>query len=100
MDELAFFDGKTCVYHDNAYFIYAYDDPARTEAPGTHFKITEAAAQSFLTYLNSITRRVNYGSPAATIFREEYRTLNDRPIAERLKIIQSKVSIYLSEQFG
>ena len=100
MDELAFFDGKTCVYEDNAYFIYADDDPALADVPGTHFKISESAAQSFLTYLNSITRRVNYGTPAASIFREEYRVLSDRPIAERLKIIQSKVSIYLSEQFG
>ncbi len=100
LDELAFFDGKTCVYEDNTYFIYADDDPALADAPGTHFKINANAAQSFIAYLDSITRRVNYGTPAASIFREEYRTLSDRPIAERLKIIQSKVSIYLSEQFG
>ncbi len=98
MDELAFFEGKTLVYEDNAYFIYADDDPALATAPGWHFKITEGAADAFVSYLDSITRRVNYGSPVATIFREEYRAMADRPIADRLKIIQSKVSIYLSEQ--
>ena len=100
MDELAFFDGKTLVYEDNAYFIYADDDPALADAVGWHFKITEEMAQSFIAYLDSITRRVNYGSPAASMFREEYRVMADRPIADRLKIIQSKVSIYLSEQMG
>lgn len=100
MDELAFYEGKTLVYEDNAYFIYADDDPALADAAGTHFKITEGTADAFVSYLNSVTRRVNYGSPAATIFHEEYRTMADRPIADRLKIIQSKVSIYLSEQMG
>ena len=100
MDELAFYADKTLVYEDNAYYIYANDDPALTDAPGWHFKITEGAADAFVSYLDSITRRVNYGSPAATIFREEYRAMADRPIADRLKIIQSKVSIYLSEQMG
>ena len=98
MKELSFLADKTCVYEDNAYFIYADDDPALENAAGTHFKITESAAQSFVSYLDSITRRVNYGSPAASIFLEEYRVMADRPIADRLKIIQSKVSIYLSEQ--
>ncbi|MBE6658540.1 MAG: extracellular solute-binding protein [Ruminococcaceae bacterium] len=100
MEELAFYEDKTLVYEDNAYYIYADDDPALAEAVGTHFKITDAAADAFISYLDSVTRRVNYGSPAATIFREEYRAMADRPIAERLKIIQSKVSLYLSEQFG
>lgn len=100
MEELAFYEGKTLVYEDNAYFIYADDDPALADAVGTHFKITDAAADAFISYLDSIVRRVNYGSPAATIFREEYRAMADRPISERLKIIQSKVSLYLSEQFG
>ncbi len=98
MEELTFYEGKTLVYEDNAYYIYADDDPALADAPGWHFKIGEVAADAFVSYLDSITRRVNYGSPAATIFREEYRAMSDRPIADRLKIIQSKVSIYLSEQ--
>ena len=81
MDELAFYRDKTLVYEDNAYYIYADDDPALADAVGTHFKITDAAADAFLSYLDSVTRRVNYGSPAATIFREEYRAMADRPIA-------------------
>ena len=97
-EELTYYAGKTLVYEDNAYYIYADDDPALADAPGWHFKITDAAADAFVSYLDSITRRVNYGSPAASIFREEYRVMADRPIGDRLKIIQSKVSIYLSEQ--
>lgn len=80
------------------YSVYDDDDPALSEAKGFHLQLTKADADSMVSFLDSITQRVNNASPVQKIFWEEYWAMDDRPIETMLDYVQSKVSIYLSEQ--
>ena len=63
-----------------------------------HFKLTREDADAFAALLDSIERRVDDNTPAAAVFWNEYWSDPEKPFDEFLKIIQSKMSIYLSEQ--
>ena len=49
--------------------------------------------------LDSVTSRIVITLTPEAIFYEELRTNPDRSVEESLKIADSRVSIYLSEQF-
>lgn len=97
--QLAAYDGKTIIVNGRIKKILP-DEEAVGE-PGVHFKLTPEDADAFARLLDSIERRVNNNTPAATIFLDEYYAATysgDKPFEEVLKIVQSKMSIYLSEQ--
>lgn len=100
-EQLAEFEGKTIVLRDQkSYFLYDDDDLALADAIGERVKVTQEDADGLYHYLDSITNRVNYASPAANIFWDVYFDMDDRPVSDMLDMAQSKISIYLSEQFG
>ena len=94
--QLADYDGITIVVNGN-YQSYVPDAEADT-LPGVKFKITQEDADKFASILDSIERRINENTQASVIFWDEYYAMADRPFDEFLKIVQSKISIYLSEQ--
>ena len=97
--QLAAYDSKTIIVNGRIKKILP-DEEAVGE-PGVHFKLTPEDADAFARLLDSIERRVNNNTPAATIFLDEYYAAaynGDKPFEEVLKIVQSKMSIYLSEQ--
>ncbi len=95
-DQLAVYEGKTIVINGR---IYSLVEDAEAEGmPGVHVKITEQEAAGYLAYLDSIERRIDKNTRPATIYETEMRTQDGKPLDEKLKLIQSKVSIYLSEQ--
>lgn len=94
--QLADYDGITIVVNGN-YQSYVPDAEADT-LPGVKFKITQEDADKFASMLDSIERRINENKQPSVIFWDEYYAMIDRPFDEFLKIVQSKISIYLSEQ--
>ena len=94
--QLAFYDGITVVINGRS--LSPVSDEEAVGMPGTHIKLTEEDAAAYADYLDSISLRVNNNTQAASIFWEEYYADLEKPFEERLEIIQSKVSIYLSEQ--
>ncbi len=96
--QLAAYEGKTIIINGRSRKIL--DDETAVGEPGVHFKLTQADADAFCALLDSIERRVDDNTPAATIFWEEYWADMTKPFDEFLKIVQSKISIYLSEQAG
>ena len=97
-EQLAEFSGRTIVADNGAFYLYENGDPALETAAGIRVKITEEDAAAYTAYLNSIQSRVNQSSPAQDLFWDEYWSMRDRPAEELLRIVQSKISIYLSEQ--
>jgi len=97
-EQLAQFDGKTVVADNGQFYLYENGDPALETVAGVRVTITEEDAAAYTAYLNSIQRRVNQNSPAQDLFWNEYWSMRDRPTEELLRIVQSKISIYLSEQ--
>ncbi len=95
-DQLAFYEGKTIVVNDRSSRVV--EDAKAEGLPGIHIKITEQDAEGYLYYLDSIERRIDGNTQPAMIFDSEYWNDDGKPLAEKLKLIQSKVSIYLSEQ--
>lgn len=98
--QVDFFKDKTVVINGTILSVYDDNDPALSKAEGFHLKLTQDHANSMCTFLNSITRRVNNASPVQKIFWEEYWAMGDRPIETMLDYVQSKVSLYLSEQLN
>ncbi len=99
--QLAAYDGKTIIVNGRVTSILP--DEEAVGKPGMHYKLTPEDADAFCTLLDSIERRINNNTPAAAIFLDEYYAAayaGDKPFDEVLKIVQSKMSIYLSEQFG
>lgn len=94
--QLAFYDGITVVINGRS--LSPVSDEEAVGQPGIHIKLTEEDAAAYTAYLDSISLRVNNNTQAASIFWEEYYADLEKPFEERLEIIQSKVSIYLSEQ--
>ena len=99
-EQLAEFEGKTVVIDQQRDLLFDDDDPALADAIGERVKVTQEDADGLYHYLDSITNRVNYASPAANIFWDVYFDMDDRPVSDMLDMAQSKISIYLSEQFG
>ncbi len=95
-EQLAGYEEKTIVVNGRSTKIL--DDEKAVGEPGVHIKITREDADAFLTLLDSIERRVDDNTPAASIFWNEYWADTSKPFDEVLKIVQSKMSIYLSEQ--
>ena len=94
--QLAAYDGKTIIV--NGRLTNILDDEEAVGEPGVHFKLTRADADAFAAMLDSIERRVDDNTPAAAVFWNEYWSDPEKPFDEFLKIVQSKMSIYLSEQ--
>ncbi len=95
-DQLAFYEGKTIVVNDRSSSVV--EDAEAVGLPGVHIKITAEDAEGYLYYLDSIERRIDGNTQPAAIFDSEYWNDDGKPLDEKLKLIQSKVSIYLSEQ--
>ncbi len=95
-DQLAVYEGKTIVINGRLQSLV--DDAEAEGMPGMHIKITEEDAEGYLYYLDSIARRIDRNTQPATIYETEMRTQDGKPLDEKLKLIQSRVSIYLSEQ--
>ena len=94
--QLAAYDGKTIIV--NGRLTNILDDEEAVGEPGVHFKLTRADADAFAAMLDSVERRVDDNTPAAAVFWNEYWSDPEKPFDEFLKIVQSKMSIYLSEQ--
>ena len=95
-ESIAAYDGKTIIVNGRSTNIL--DDEEAVGEPGVHFKLTRADADAFAAMLDSIERRVDDNTPAAAVFWNEYWADPEKPFDEFLKIVQSKMSIYLSEQ--
>ncbi|MGM9625551.1 MAG: hypothetical protein ACI3XM_07555, partial [Eubacteriales bacterium] len=95
--QLSFYEGKTIVIQDR--MISIKPDADAEEAEGRKVKITAEDAEQYRQFLNAIERRVDSGRTSVVLFWEEYRANPNRTTAEMLKVLQSRVSIYLSEQF-
>ncbi len=95
-DQLAFYEGKTIVVNGRSRQIV--EDAKAQDLPGVHIKLTAEDAEGYLYYLDSIERRIDGNTQPASIFDSEYWNDDGKPLDEKLKLIQSKVSIYLSEQ--
>jgi hypothetical protein len=95
-NHLAAYDGKTIIVNGRSTKIL--DDEKAVGEPGVHFKLTREDADAFAALLDSIERRVDDNTPAAAVFWNEYWADPEKPFDEFLKIVQSKMSIYLSEQ--
>lgn len=95
-NQLAAYDGKTIIVNGRSPKIL--DDEKAVGEPGVHIKLTREDADAFAALLDSIERRVDDNTPAAAVFWNEYWSDPEKPFDEFLKIIQSKMSIYLSEQ--
>ncbi|MBE6658548.1 MAG: hypothetical protein E7604_08910 [Ruminococcaceae bacterium] len=96
-EQLAAFDGMTLVYNDRYPSIYPDEEAA--EMPGTKVKITAEWADAYTALMDSITHRITEYKTPEKLFYEEFRTNNGADTAEALRVIQSRISIYLSEQF-
>ena len=75
------------------------DDSNLPTNPIKTYKITEQDVQEYIDYLNSISELLPTDSPIYSIYREECSALSSKPIENIAKVIQSRVSIYLSEQY-
>ena len=95
--QLAAYDGMTIVQEDRLILIVT-DEKAET-MPGVKLKITREWADAFCKMLDSVTTRIVSTRTPETIFYDELRQNPDRSLEETLKIVQSRVSIYLSEQY-
>ena len=95
--QLAAYDGMTIVQEDRLILIVT-DEKAET-MPGVKLKITREWADAFCKMLDSVTARIVSTRTPETIFYDELRQNPDRSLEETLKIVQSRVSIYLSEQY-
>ena len=95
--QLAAYDGLTMV--QNGRVAQVCTDAEAAELPGIKIKFTQEWAEDFCAMLDGISRRhCTYRIPEL-LFREELLAESDRPAAEMLEILQSRVSVYLSEQF-
>ena len=97
-DELARYDGMTIVQEDRS--IWVVTDEEAESRTGVKFKITREWADAFCEMLDSVTARIVSTRTPEKVFYEELRRNPERSIKETLDIVQSRVSIYLSEQFG
>ena len=90
-------ENKTIVITSTGASIYD-DSDIPSNSVKTH-KVTEIDAQEYIDYLNSITDLLPTDSPIYSIYKEECSALSSRPVEKIANIIQSRVSIYLSEQY-
>ncbi len=96
--QLAFFDGKTVV-NENRISAVVTDEEAESMT-GVKIKITREWADAYTAMLDSITRRTTGYRVPEQIFFEELRAQTGKTTEEVLSAVQSRVSLYLSEQFG
>ena len=96
-DQLARFEGKTVVISGRHPTVV--DDAEAEEMSGLQYKITQQWAESYRAYLDAVERRIDAFQMPEILFSEEFRLNHDKSTEENLKIIQSRVSIYLSEQY-
>lgn len=75
------------------------DDSNLPLNPIITYKITEEDVQEYINYLNSVSELLPTDSPIYSIYREECSALSSKSIENIVKAIQSRVSIYLSEQY-
>ncbi len=97
-EELALYDGMTLVQENR--IADFYPDAEAETMPGVKVKFTQEWADAFCDLLDSVTTRIVSTRTPEAIFYEELRTNPNRSTRETLDIVQSRVSIYLSEQFG
>lgn len=95
-DQLAACEGKTFIF--DGFGMRVVDDAEAAGENGMHIKLTEADADAYRTYLNSIVRRIDNNTTWAEIFYDEYYENTERSFDQTLEIVQSRVSICLSEQ--
>lgn len=95
--QLAAYDGMTIVQQDR--IIDVVTDEEAESMTCVKLKITREWADAFCAMLDSVTTRIVDTRTPEAIFYEELRANPDRSIEESLKIADSRVSIYLSEQF-
>lgn len=95
-EQLAYFEGKTIIVNGKQSNIYT--DEEAVGVPGTHIKLTKEDAEKFRSYLDSIVRRIDNNTVWADIYYNEYFSGIERDWNTLLDVVQSRVSIYLSEQ--
>ena len=97
-DELSRYEGKTVALE--SFGIRVYDDDSLPPTVVRHFKLTKQDAEEYIAYLNSIDALLPTDSPIYEIYSEECDSSLPRSPEDTAKIIQSRVSIFLSENFG
>ena len=97
-DELLRYEGKTVAL--DSFGIRVYDDDSLPSTVVKHFKLTRQDADEYIAFLNSIDALIPTDSPIYEIYSEECGSLLQRKPEDTAKIIQSRVSIFLSEKFG
>lgn len=95
--QLALFDGKTVVVNDR--MLSYLDDAQAADAPGVKYKPSQADAEEYISYLDSIGRSVSNYSPAMGILDEELSQNAPRTPEQIADIIQSRITLFLAEQY-
>ena len=97
-DELSRYEGKTVAL--DSLGIRVYEDDSLPSTVVRHFKLTKQDAEEYISFLNSIDALLPTDSPIYEIYSEECGSPLQRKPEDTAKIIQSRVSIFLSEKFG
>lgn len=79
--------------------IRSYEDNEIPADTSNHFKITDSTADEYIAFLNSIDAILPTDSPLYSIVQEEFYGYENRKPEETVKVIQSRASIYMSEQY-
>lgn len=79
--------------------IRSYEDDEIPTNANNHFKITDSTVDEYIAFLNSIDAILPTDSPLYSIVQEEFYGYENRKTEETVKAIQSRASIYMSEQY-
>lgn len=92
------FEGRTVVIDDKRGIEYIVYDSEAGDYDGIKFKITEKDAEEFINFLDSFDRIASTGNAVWEFYREEVSLSQVEHTPEEIAgILQSRVSIYLSE---
>lgn len=94
--QLQQYENQTFVFWEGKLAIY--DDEDTENLPGTHFKLTKEDADEYSDFLNEIDAVLPTDSAVYFIYEEECFSDKIHTPEEIADIIQSRVSIYLSER--
>lgn len=80
-------------------YIRTYEDDTVPATASNHFKITDTTVDEYIAFLNAIDAVLPTDSPIYSIVQEEFYGYENRKPEETVKAIQSRASIYMSEQY-
>jgi len=94
-----YYSGKTIVRNGNATQVVE-DELLDDSIVGDRFKITREDADNFMEFLDNVDAILRYDTPVYQIFQDERFSGVGYSNADLVKILQSRASIFMSEQLA